>query len=77
MSTLLDATYITDKLNVNLPLIGVYDAPHDALFDRVIEPVSYRRKSIFAYYNAWMRGQTLKLTSLNYGSDESGYWFFW
>lgn len=76
MSTLLDATYITDKLNIDLPLIGVYDAPHDAEFDRIIEPVSHRRTCVFAYFNAWMRGQTLKLSSTNYGCNGSGYWLF-
>ncbi len=76
MSTLLDSTYITEKLNINLPLIGVYDAPHDASFDRLIEPVAHRRTCIFAYFNAWMRGQTLKLTSMNYGCNGSGYWLF-
>ncbi len=76
MSTLFDATYITDKLGIDLPLIGVYDAPHDAEFDRIIEPVAHRRACIFAYFNAWLRGQTLKLTSINYGCNGSGYWLF-
>ncbi|WP_430934860.1 DUF169 domain-containing protein [Saccharicrinis sp. 156] len=76
MSTLLDSTYITDKLDIDLPLIGVYDAPHDAMMDRVIEPVAHRRTCIFAYFNAWMRGQTLKLTSMNFGCKGSGYWLF-
>ena len=76
MSTLLDATYITDKLKIDLPLIGVYDAPHDAAFERVIEPISHKRTCIFAYFNAWMRGQTLKVTSMNYGCNGCGYWLF-
>ncbi|TLX75012.1 hypothetical protein E9993_11520 [Labilibacter sediminis] len=76
MSTLLDANFITDKLRIDLPLVAVYDAPHNADFERVIEPLSHRRTCVFAYYNAWMRGQTLKLTSLNYGCQGSGYWLF-
>ncbi len=76
MSTILDANYLLDKLGIHLPLIGVYDAPHDASFDKMIEPLSHRRTCIFAYFNAWMRGQTLKLTSTNYGCGGSGYWLF-
>lgn len=76
MSSLLDSTYITDKLSIDLPLIGVYDAPHNANFDRVIEPLAHRKICIFAYFSAWMRGQTLKLTSLNFGCNGSGYWLF-
>ncbi len=76
MSTLLDATYITDKLGIDLPLIGVYDAPRDADFDTIMEPVPHKKVCVFAYYNAWMRGQTLKLTSSNFGCGGSGYWLF-
>jgi len=76
MSTLLDANYITDKLNINYPLVGVYDAPHDAAFEKIVEPLAHRRACMFAYFNAWMRGQTLKLTSINYGCNGSGYWLF-
>ncbi len=76
MSTLLDSTFITDKLKIDLPLLGVYDAPHDASFDRIIEPVSHRKTCIFAYFSAWMRGHTLKITSVNYGCKGSGYWLF-
>ncbi|GAF02745.1 DUF169 domain-containing protein [Saccharicrinis fermentans] len=74
MSTLLDAAYITDKLGIDLPLIAVYDAPHDASFERVIVPVAHRRTCIFAYFNAWMRGQTLMLTSANCGCKDCSYW---
>ncbi len=76
MSTILDANYLMDKLGVNFPLIGVYDAPHDTFFETVIEPVSYRNTCMFAYFNAWMRGQTLKITSLNFGCKGAGYWLF-
>jgi hypothetical protein len=76
MSTLLDATYITDKLQIHIPLLGVYDAPHDSAFDKIIEPVSYKKNCIFTYFNAWMRGLTLKLTSINFGCNGSGYWLF-
>ncbi|MCW3803987.1 DUF169 domain-containing protein [Plebeiibacterium marinum] len=76
MATLLDANYLMDKLGIDIPLIAVYDAPHDAPFDNVIEPVSFKRICMFAYYNAWLRGQTLKLTSTNYGCGGCGYWIF-
>ncbi|MDB4334905.1 DUF169 domain-containing protein [bacterium] len=76
MSTLLDATYLLDRLQINIPLIGVYDAPQDADFGSVIEPSPYKNTCLFAYFNAWKRGRTLKLTSTNYGCAANGYWFF-
>ncbi len=76
MPTLLDANYLMDRLGMDLPLIGIYDAPHNAPFDNVIEPLTHRRACMFAYYNAWMRGQTLKLTSTNFGCKGCGYWLF-
>ncbi len=76
MAKLIDANYLMDKLGIDIPLIAVYDAPHDAPFDNVIEPISYKRTCMFAYYNAWMRGQMLKITSTNYGCKGCGYWLF-
>ncbi len=76
MAKLIDASYLMDKLGIDIPLIAVYDAPHDAPFDNIIEPLSYKRTCMFAYYNAWMRGQMLKVTSTNYGCHGCGYWLF-
>ncbi len=76
MARLIDANYLKDKLGIDIPLIAVYDAPHEASFDNVIEPISHKRTCMFAYYNAWMRGQMLKITSTNYGCGDCGYWIF-
>lgn len=76
MTTLLDVNYLIDRLGIDLPLVGVYDAPHDASFGHVIEPVLHRKTCMFAYYSAWMRGQILKLTSTNFGCNGCGYWWF-
>ncbi len=76
MANLIDANYLMDKLKLEIPLIAVYDAPFNAPFDNIIEPLAYKRTCMFAYYHAWIRGQMLKLTSTNYGCRGCGYWMF-
>lgn len=76
MATLTDATYLLDKLKIKEPLVAVYDAPADSDFYPVIQPLPQRHTCIFAYHHAWLRGQTLKLTSTNFGCLGCGYWLF-
>jgi hypothetical protein len=76
MANLRDATYLLDKLHLSNHPIGVYDAPLDSEFNPVVEILPQKRTCVFAYYNAWMRGQTLKITSTGFGCLGSGYWLF-
>jgi hypothetical protein len=76
MATLLDATYLLNKLELTFPLIGVYDAPVDSEFNPVVQLLPQKRTCLFAYFNAWMRGQTLRLSATNHGCLGAGYWMF-
>jgi hypothetical protein len=74
MASLREASFLLDKLSITLSPIGVYDAPPDSEFNPTVQILPQKRTCIFAYYNAWMRGQTLKITSTNFGCLGCGYW---
>ncbi len=76
MTTLLDTTYLFDKLEIEYPPVGIYDAPADSEFNPTIQPIPQKHTCIFAYFNAWKRGQTLQLTSTNYSCRGCGHWLF-
>lgn len=76
MATLRDASFLLDKLDIQHSPVGVYDAPVDSEFNPVVQILPQKRTCIYAYFNAWMRGQTLKLTSSNFGCLGCGYWLF-
>jgi hypothetical protein len=76
MVTLRDASFLLDKLNIQYPPVGVYDAPVDSEFNPVVQILPQKRTCLFAYFNAWMRGQTLKITSCAFGCLGCGYWMF-
>ena len=50
----------------NLP-IGFYDAPDPARFEPLVTPKPDAHVCVFAFYKAWLKGETLHLTADNYG----------
>jgi hypothetical protein len=62
-----DAEPLLEALGLEIPLIGLYDAPSAAPFEPCVRPGSGQRTCVFAYYKAWLRGETLHLTRDNYG----------
>jgi hypothetical protein len=76
MANLRDISFLLDKLQISNVPVGVYDAPIDSEFNPIVEMLPLKRTCVFAYYNAWMRGQTLKVASTNFGCLGSGYWLF-
>jgi len=47
--------------------IGFYDAPDQMRFEPLVTPKPDTRVCIFAFYKSWLKGETLRLTSDNYG----------
>jgi len=63
-------------LNFALPLIALYDAPAGTAFENVVETKPNIRKCLFAFYEDWMSGKTLRLSKDNYGCGGCGHWLF-
>lgn len=53
------------RLDIKLPLIGLYDAPDPAAFGPLVEPEE--RQCIFCFFKDWLAGRTLHLTRERYG----------
>jgi len=69
-----DPALLLKKLDIRLPLIGVYDAPDPAAF----KPLAIPKKNgcVFSFYGNWLRGETLHITRESYGCGGSGSCFW-
>jgi len=72
----MDASYLIKKLDLNIPLIGIYDAPEDTDFGDVATAPRNKHSCFFAYYKKWLKGTTVKLSRSNYGCGGCGTWLF-
>ncbi len=71
-----DAEPLLEALGLEIPLIGLYDAPSAAPFEPCVRPGSGQRTCVFAFYKAWLRGETLHLTREAYGCRGAAASFF-
>jgi len=71
-----DSTVLIQNLELETPLIGLYDAPETAPFEPLCGPKPGKRACVFAFYNAWLKGETLHLTADNYGCGGAGSWLW-
>jgi hypothetical protein len=62
-----DSSYLTDKINLRYPIIGLYDIPDVSDFTDLVEPTPQARQCIFVFFKAWAKGKTLWITRDNYG----------
>ena len=76
MTQKIDPSYLIQQLNLKYPLIGLYDAPDKTAFIPFVEAKEGKWACIFQFFHAWENGQTLRLTSQNYGCGGAGYWLF-
>ena len=60
------------RIDYNLPLIGLYDAPDPAPFAPLIEPEP--GDCVFAFFEKWAEGKTLHITRDHYGCGGAGRW---
>ncbi|MEE4258031.1 MAG: DUF169 domain-containing protein [Bacteroidales bacterium] len=72
----MDASYLIKKLDLNIPLIGIYDAPADTGFGDIVTPPGHKHACFFAYYKKWLKGATVRLSHSNYGCGGCGTWLF-
>lgn len=67
---------LIEKLELTIPLIGIYDAPEAKPFKPLLEPDPEKNTCIFNYYKDWLEGGTLHLTRENSGCGGCAYWMF-
>jgi hypothetical protein len=71
-----DPTRLLDITSLEIPLIGLYDAPDPAPFEPLVSPRPGVRSCVFAYYSQWLEGKTLHLTRENHGCGGAGHWLW-
>jgi len=69
-----DPQLLLDKIGLEFPPIGFYDAPDAAPFGPLVEPEPGKRACVFAFFEHWRGGQTLRITQDNYGCGGAGNW---
>ncbi len=71
-----DSTYLTTRIDLHYPIIGLYDTPDLSLFTDLVEPSREMRQCIFQFFPDWCKGKTLRLTRDNHGCGGCGRYFF-
>jgi hypothetical protein len=61
---------------IELPLIGLYDAPSREPFEPVIEPNRGGHVCFYAFYRSWLEGKTASFTREAFGCGGFGYHIF-
>lgn len=69
-----DPTRLLRVGGIDIPLIGLYDAPDPRPFEPLVQPSLGQRVCVFATYQRWLRGDTLHITRENYGCGGAGSW---
>ena len=64
------AKYLTDKLNLDWPLIGFYDTPNPENF----EPYKETNTCVFAHFKLLKNGKSIRITKEQYGCGGAGKW---
>jgi hypothetical protein len=67
-----DPTNFSNRIDLKIPLIGLYDAPNPADFEPLGIPSP--GDCVFAFYNKWAQGITLHITKDHYGCGGAGRW---
>ena len=62
-----DASILIKIAGIKTNLVGFYDAPDPTCFEPLAIPKPDTRVCVFAFYKAWLKGETLHLTADNYG----------
>jgi len=60
------------RLDITIPLVGLYDAPDITPFQPLIKPG--KSDCIFKFYENWKKGETLHITKNHYGCGGAGRW---
>jgi len=60
------------RIDLEIPLVGFYDAPEPGPFEPLIKPNS--GECVFSFYKNWLAGETLHITKEHYGCGGAGRW---
>ena len=68
-----DSSRLLRELDLETPLIGLYDAPDPEAFAPLVRPPAGpgRGPCLFNYYRRWEKGETLHLTADRFGCGGS------
>jgi len=69
-----DINHLLERMDLKIPLLGLYDAPDPAPFAPLVIPGP--GKCVFAFYEDWLLGSTLHLHKEHYGCGGCGRWMF-
>jgi hypothetical protein len=67
---------LIEESGVEIPPIGLYDAPDPAAFEPLVRPAQGKWACVFMFYKRWLKGETLHLTRDNYGCGGAGTYLF-
>ncbi len=69
-------SYLVARLDLKLPVIGIYDAPDPEAFRPLVSPPVGAWACIFMFSERWRRGETLHLTAERCGCGGAGHYLF-
>lgn len=64
------ASYLTNKINLDWPLIGFYDTPNSEKFN----PYKDATSCVFAHFKLLKKGKSIRITKNKYGCGGAGKW---
>jgi hypothetical protein len=67
-----DFSKLIEIADINVPLIGLYDAPEPSAFEPLVTPPSAPHACVFAFFKQWLKGTTLHLTAESPGCGGAG-----
>lgn len=71
-----NAARLIEALELETPLIGVYDTPEVSGFEPLVRHQVGKHVCLLRSYENWLNGETLHLTRENAGCGGSAYWMF-
>ena len=60
------------RIDLHIPLVGLYDAPDPSPFEPLVKPEP--GDCVFSFYKKWAEGKTLHITREHYGCGGAGRW---
>lgn len=69
-----DYTRLIQRIDLEIPLVGLYDSPDPNPFKPLISPQP--GECVFNFFDSWVEGKTLHLTKDCHGCGGCGRWFF-
>ncbi|MCF8350589.1 MAG: DUF169 domain-containing protein [Bacteroidales bacterium] len=72
----IDCNYLMQTAGLEYPVIGLYDTPDASAFEPLVKPPEGKWACVFMFFNAWKKGESLRLTANNYGCGGAGTYLF-